>query len=116
MKDNNNLLFLKSVKERIPNDIRKQAEWWGLYAKLSPAVFTAVAFLLWFFGFVNEMNIMYAALGIFAITAVTWWFWTVHTIGRIGNKIEHAERGVEDVLSDIKLIRDIVREIRNNQK
>jgi hypothetical protein len=51
--------------------------------------------------------------GAFAMTAVTWWFWTVHTIGEIADRTHKAENAVQEVLHDIRMIKDLVKEIRN---
>jgi hypothetical protein len=52
--------------------------------------------------------------GAFALTAVTWWFWTVHTIGQIADRTHKAESNVQEVLHDIKQIKELVKEIRNS--
>jgi hypothetical protein len=49
-----------------------------------------------------------------AVTAITWWFWTINTIARMSDKIRSAETGVQQVLSDIQIIKELVKEIRKS--
>ena len=53
-------------------------------------------------------------LAMCAGTAITWWFWTIHTIARMSDKIRSAETGVQQVLSDIQIIKELVKEIRKS--
>jgi len=112
MKDN--LLFLKNLKGKPGTDkIRKQAQVWDMYAKTAPFIFMAIAGILWALDIVHHSDILYTALGIFVLTAVTWWFWTVHTIGHIANMLRDADDGIEDTLKDLRDIKKLVKQLRD---
>jgi len=84
-----------------------------MYAKLSPFLYIGVGLLFYYFDFFSWQVIAGIGAGAFALTAVTWWFWTVHTIGEIASRTEKSEQTVQEVLFDIREIKDIVRQIRN---
>ena len=105
-----NIIFLN---KEIPDKIKQQVRWWDLYAKLSPIAYLLVGFLLWHFGVWEWHVIAGIGAGAFAMTAVTWWFWTVHTIGDIADRTHKAESTVQEVLHDIRDIKELVKEIRN---
>ena len=106
-----NVIFLN---KEIPDKIKRQVRWWDLYAKLSPIAYLIVGFLLWHNEIYDWHLIAGIGAGVFAMTAVTWWFWTVHTIGEIADRTHRAETSVQEVLYDIKQIKELVKEIRNS--
>ena len=105
-----NVIFLN---KEIPDKIKREVRWWDLYAKLSPIAYLLVGFLLWNYDVWDWQVIAGIGAGVFAMTAVTWWFWTVHTIGEIADRTHKAESTVQEVLHDIRDIKDIVKQIRN---
>ena len=105
-----NIIFLN---KEIPDKIKREVRWWDLYAKLAPLAYLLVGFLLWHFGVWEWHVIAGIGAGAFALTAVTWWFWTVHTIGEIADRTHKAESTVQEVLHDIRDIKELVKEIRN---
>jgi hypothetical protein len=105
------LIFLKG--KEIPDKIKREVRWWDLYAKLSPVLYLTIGFLLYYFNIWEWQVIAGIGAGAFAMTAVTWWFWTVHTIGEIADRTHKAENTVQEVLHDIREIKNIVKEIRN---
>ena len=105
-----NIIFLN---KEIPDKIKREVRWWDLYAKFSPIAYLLVGFLLWHFGVWEWQVIAGIGAGAFALTAVTWWFWTVHTIGEIADRTHRAESTVQEVLHDIRDIKELVKEIRN---
>lgn len=107
-----NIIFLNN--KEIPDKIKREVRWWDLYAKLSPIAYLLVGFLLWHNQIYDWHVIAGIGAGVFALTAVTWWFWTVHTIGEIADRTHRAETSVQEVLYDIKQIKEIVKEIRNS--
>jgi len=106
-----NVIFLN---KEIPDKIKREVRWWDLYAKLSPIAYLLVGFLLWHNEIYDWHVIAGIGAGVFAMTAVTWWFWTVHTIGEIADRTHRAEISVQEVLYDIKQIKELVKEIRNS--
>ena len=107
-----NIIFLNN--KEIPDKIKREVRWWDLYAKLSPIAYLTVGFLLWHNDVWDWQVIAGIGAGVFAMTAVTWWFWTVHTIGEIADRTHRAETSVQEVLYDIKQIKELVKEIRNS--
>ena len=105
-----NVIFLN---KEIPDKIKREVRWWDLYAKLSPIAYLLVGFLLWNYDVWDWQVIAGIGAGVFAMTAVTWWFWTVHTIGEIADRTHRAESTVQEVLHDIRDIKEIVKDIRN---
>lgn len=97
----------------IPDKIKREVRWWDMYAKLSPILYIGVGLIFYYFEFFSWQVIAGIGAGAFALTAVTWWFWTVHTIGEIASRTEKSEHTVQEVLLDIREIKDIVRQIRN---
>ena len=107
-----NIIFLNN--KEIPDKIKREVRWWDLYAKLSPIAYLTVGFLLWHNDIYDWHVIAGIGAGVFAMTAVTWWFWTVHTIGQIADRTHRAESTVQEVLHDIRDIKDLVKQIRKS--
>jgi hypothetical protein len=107
-----NIIFLN--KKEIPDKIKREVRWWDLYAKLSPIAYLTVGFLLWHNDVWDWHVIAGIGAGVFAMTAVTWWFWTVHTIGQIADRTHRAESTVQEVLHDIRDIKELVKQIRKS--
>ena len=112
MSKTKNIIFLN--KEDIPDKIKREVRWWDIYAKFAPLVYLAVGFVLYYMDVFEWQVIAGIGAGVFAMTAVTWWFWTVHTIGEIADRTHRAENTVQEVLHDIRDIKDIVKQIRNS--
>ena len=119
---NDKILFLKKLNKMegtTPGThtdyIRKQAQLWSMFAKVSPIIFITLMGFLWHQGIVNHIMIMWIGGIMFGLTAIIWWFWTVHTIGSLATMVKKADNGVQDVLGDLKEIRDILKDIRNDQ-
>jgi len=109
-----NLIYInKNHQQSKKPDIARQVQWWDLYAKLSPLAFIAVMSVFYFTGALTFIQILYVAGVIFATTAITWWFWTIHTISAISKKLQKAETGVNEVLSELKSIRQILSDFRD---
>ena len=110
----NNLLFLKTKKGNAGTDkIREQARLWDMYAKISPIVFVIVMGVLWFLDLVHHTHILWAGAILFGITAITWLFWTVLTIGKIASLLRNADKGVQDALHNLRDIKDLVKQMRD---
>lgn len=119
---NEKILFLKKLKETeglekgtAADSIRTQARIWDMLAKISPIIFIIIAGILWFTGILDLKTALYIGGVLFVFVAVTWWFWTVHTIGKIAIMLNKADTGVKDALGDLKEIREILKDIRNNR-
>jgi|TARA_R110002124_G_scaffold284045_1_gene460787 hypothetical protein len=90
--------------------LSKQVERWDLYARIVPTIFLILSAILIALDVINFSLAFYIGLGLFAITAVTWWFWTIYTIRHLIKTLSDASTGLKDVRDEF---RDINREIRN---
>lgn len=108
-----NVIFLK---KDIPNRIKKEVRYWNLFAKFAPFVFAGVGFVCYKMNMVNFNDILVIAGILFAVTAISWWFWTINTIGHISDRVHKAEDGIQDVLTDLKVIRQLFQDIKDNRK
>lgn len=59
--------------------IEQQVERWDMFAKLAPTIFLLGCFVFLALGVGFETLFTVGMIG-FAITAVTWWFWTLFSI------------------------------------
>ena len=96
--------------------IEKQVERWDMYARIVPAIFLVVCGGLILAGIIDYKQAFWAAVVVTAVTAVTWWFWTISTIGNISERVHKAESGVQEVLTELKIIRQIFQDIKKDNK
>lgn len=108
-----NVIFLK---KDIPNRIKKEVRYWNLFAKFAPFVFAGAGFVCYKMNMVTFNDILVTAGIVFAVTAISWWFWTINTIGHISDRVHKAEDGIQDVLTDLKVIRQLFQDIKDNRK
>jgi hypothetical protein len=106
------VIFLK-VAKKIPQDIKDQVRWWDILGKLLPLICVVLGATGYLMGVELEI-LLGIILAMCAVTAITWWFWTINTIARMSDKIRSAETGVQQVLSDIQIIKELVKEIRKS--
>jgi len=105
-----NVIFLK---KDIPQNIKRQVRIWDLYAKLSPIIFFIIGWLCHDSGMLTLQQIIWIGGGLFTLTAVCWWFWTVYTIGHITDRVHKAETGIQEVLGDLKVVKELLKQIKN---
>lgn len=96
--------------------ISLQVERWDLYARLTPTIFLIIAGILIITGVINFAQAFYVGLGLFAVTAVTWWFWTIYTIRHLVKTLHEASNGLQDVKNEFKHINKEIRAIRDEQE
>ena len=113
MKQDKNIIFLK---KNIPNRIKKQVRAWDMFAKLGPLGFVIIGLVMHSTQMMDVKSILWLGLGVFVVTAATWWFWTIATIGHISDRVHKAESGVQEVLTEIKIIRQIFQDIKKDNK
>ena len=99
-----------------PPNIVKQVERWDLYARLAPTIFLASCMILIALDVINFSLAFYIGLGLFAITAVTWWFWTIYTIRHLIKTLSDASTGLKDVRDEFRHINKEIRNIRDEQE
>ena len=85
--------------------IEKQAARWDLYAKIAPTFFLVAAALSLTYGITSFDTLFNIGMIVFALTAVTWWFWTIITIRYIIKLMSSATQDLVDVKQDLKEIR-----------
>ena len=94
---------LKNQQE-VEDRIRKQVELWDLYAKIIPTLFLVVTGLLILCDAISFKQAFWWGIGAFAVTAVTWWFWTIFTIRELINTLQRASSNLLEVRSEFKKI------------
>ena len=98
----------KSQKEANINNIEAQVERWDLFARLVPTVFLIINLILVTTGVINFEQAFWVGLGLFAVTAVTWWFWTIYTIRHLVKTLNRASKNLQEVRSEfIEVSRDL---------
>lgn len=96
--------------------IEQQVNRWDLYARLMPTFFLSLSFILIWTGYVSFNQAFWLGLGLFAVTAVTWWFWTIFTIKLLVRTLYRASKNLEEVKSEFKEINAQVKALRNNDE
>ena len=82
--------------------IEKQIARWDLYAKLAPVCFIIISILLLWIDFVELDILFYIGLLLTAITATTWWFWTIYTVRIVIRKMSSAANGLEELKLELE--------------
>lgn len=77
--------------------IELQVERWDLFARLVPTVFLIIHLTLVTFGIISFETAFWTGLGLFAVTAVTWWFWTIYTIRHLIRTLNRATKNLDEV-------------------
>lgn len=94
-------------KKKVNEDLQKasriedQVERWDLFAKVAPAFFLLVCFLLLIVEAVSFQTVFSVGMVLFALTAVTWWFWTIFSIRFLVKLLKRASTGLIDVTTDL---------------
>jgi len=108
----------KHDKEEIvfrAKNIERNIEHWDLYAKIMPSLFLVLSILFMSFGIVDFDTMFYVGLTLFAITGVTWWFWTLFSIKFLLNVLRRASNNLVDVSDELRAIKADYQEITNEQ-
>lgn len=109
MKDRYDTLTTKAER------IEKQVEYWELFGKLSPVLFLTMSFILLFFDIVKFDTLFKAALIIFSITAITWWFWTINSVRYLIKRFNQAAEDLIKVSEELKEIKNEYRKLNNHE-
>jgi len=93
--------------------IEQQVERWDLFAKIIPTLFLVACFILLYNDIIDIDTVFYIGLAFFAITAATWWFWTIYSIrflvrllSRTTDKLLETGEELADIRHDFKELRD----------
>lgn len=95
--------------------IETQVERWDLFARITPTVFLIVSIILISAGYIDFGQAFWIGLGLFAITAVTWWFWTIYTIRHLIRTLNRASRNLGEVRDEFKDVKTKVEAFRDEQ-
>lgn len=82
--------------------IEKQVERWDLFAKIAPATFLIVCFILLITEATTFQTVFSLGMILFAVTAVIWWFWTIFTIRFLVRVLNRASGNLVEVTDDLK--------------
>jgi MFS superfamily sulfate permease-like transporter len=112
----------KTMKEDIQKSkkIARQVENWDMFAKLAPTIFLIVCFILLITEAVAFETVFSIGMILFALTAVTWWFWTIFSIRFLVKTLNRASNGLIEVTNDLskarKELKDYLDEESNSSK
>lgn len=104
----------KTLEDR-DKKIVSQVERWDLFARLFPTVFLLISIFLIVAGVISFDTAFFVGLGLFAITAVTWWFWAIYTIKHLVYTLNSASKGLQEVKDEFIEINKSIQDIRNDQ-
>ena len=104
----------KTQKEANINNIEAQVERWDLFARLVPTVFLVINIILVTTGVINFQQAFWVGLCLFAVTAVTWWFWTIYTIRHLVKTLNRASKNLQEVRSEFIAVSKDLKDIKND--
>ena len=84
--------------------IEAQVQLWDMFARIVPIVFLVFALGLVCLGIIDYKQAFWAALSVFAVTAVTWWFWTIYTIRLLVRTLHRASKNLGEVREEFKKV------------
>jgi len=93
--------------------VEQQVERWDLYARIAPTVFLVISALCISFGIIDFNAAFFIGIGLFAVTAVTWWFWTIYTIKHPVNTLNRASTNLLEVREEFTAINKDIRDFKN---
>ena len=96
------------------DNIEAQVERWDLFARLVPTVFLVINIILVTTGVINFEQAFWVGLGLFAVTAVTWWFWTIYTIRHLVKTLNRASKNLQEVRSEFIAVSKDLKDIKND--
>ena len=104
-------ILLEEEKHR---KIEKQVGNWDIYARIMPTLFLLVALVLVWTGYIDFAQAFWLGLGLFSVTAVTWWFWTIFTIRLLVRTLSRASKNLEEVKDEFIKIHKEVKALRDD--
>mgnify|MGYP001039973584 CR=1 FL=1 len=95
--------------------IEQQVERWDLFARLIPTVFLVVCIGLVSTGIIDFETAFWVGLALFAMTAVTWWFWTIFTIRLLVRTLNRASKNLNEVRTEFRKVSEDLEALKNDQ-
>ena len=96
--------------------IEIQVERWDAYARITPTVFLLISLLLISTGLIDFDTAFWVGLGMFAVTAVTWWFWTIYTIRHLIRTLNRASTNILEVKDEFVSIKEDLEAYKNENE
>jgi hypothetical protein len=94
------------AREATPRFIIWQITLWDRFAKISPFLLAVIITVLYLLGFRNWDLVVDTAIIMLGIVSIVWWFWILYTIALIAHIIDQSSIRLEDVLKDIRDVKD----------
>lgn len=94
--------------------IEKQVERWDLFAKIAPTLFLFLCFVFLALGYSFE-TLFNIGMIAFAVTAVTWWFWTLFSIRFLVRLFRKATINLFEVGAELKVVKEEYKELRDDE-
>ena len=104
------------IEEATHRKIERQDGQWDIYARIMPTLFLLVAITLVWSGYIDFAQAFWLGLGLFSVTAVTWWFWTIFTIRLLVRTLSRASKNLEEVKDEFKLIHKEVKALKDGDE
>jgi hypothetical protein len=98
------------------DNIEAQVERWDLFARLVPTVFLIINIILVTIGIIDFEQAFWIGLGLFAVTAVTWWFWTIYTIRHLVKTLNRASKNLAEVREEFKSVNRDLEKFKNDNE
>jgi hypothetical protein len=95
--------------------ITKQVERWDLFARLTPTLFLITTMTLILFDIVKVEYAFYIGLTGFAVTAVTWWWWSIFTIRYLIITLSRASATLTEVNVEVAEVKKELAELKDEQ-
>jgi hypothetical protein len=90
-----------------------QASLWIRFVKISPILILSLSGVLYLSGF-RSWELLIDTLLVFSlITCIFWWFWVVFTIMVIARALEKSKISLQDIMEDVKSVKDDIKDLRN---
>jgi len=96
--------------------IEIQVEKWDVFARITPTVFLIISIILISTGYISFDTAFYLGLGLFAVTAVTWWFWTIYTIRHLIRTLNRASTNILEVKDEFVSIKEDLEAYKNENE
>lgn len=93
--------------------IEAQVERWELFARIVPTMFLITIVVLVTTKVINFEQAFWFGLGLFAVTAVTWWFWTIYTIRHLVRTLNRASYNLHYVREEFKSVAKEVEDLKH---
>ena len=89
----------------ITQELYKQIKGWRIYSIIAPAVFCAVAALLYLHYGTPFQNIFYTGLIILSTTCISWWHWSLSTMMTMLGIMKDTDDHFEQVAKQLEELR-----------